>query len=248
MASILERIRGRRDTGDEAQQVISQFAQQKEPLRVEIETTPFWFYSAPLLRSGAIVISMPQKFQPAVETDKWLRVRVSDAERKDLRLQISSAKHGGTGHMALSPDQVAVLCKLRGATIEPSKRSADRVNTSNYQDLFLDVTSPSGSFRIVNLSKSGVKIRLSDDKQKEAFPLGKYIQKGAIRLGSKARVSVQDMVPRCLYEDGVGLEVVVNPQGNARKILEMFLDHVQGRERQSLTAATSTPESGPPAS
>jgi hypothetical protein len=239
MVSILERIRRRGGGGDEAQQVLSQFTEKTEPLRVEIEATPFWFYASPLLRSGAVVISMPQHLQPAVSSGNWMRIRVSDEERKDLRLQISSAKHGGSAHMALTPDQIAVLCKLPGAAIVPSKRSADRMNTSNYHDLILDVSSPPGSYPIVNLSKGGVKIRLADEAQKERFPLGKYMEKGAIRLGKKARVPVLDMVPRCHYEDGVGLELVINPQGNARRILDMFLDHVQHKERELQTAAAA---------
>ncbi len=236
MAGFLDRIKRRGTGNDEAQQVISQFAEPTEPARVEIEGTPSWFYTTPLLRSGAVVLSMPQTLQKSVATDGWMRIRISEEQRKDLRLQVSSAKHGGAAHMALNPDQIAVLCKLSGAAIVSSLRSADRIGTSNYRDLTLEVRSPSGSYRVLNLSKNGAKIGVPEEVRETRFPLGTFLERGALRLGKKAAVSLLDIIPRCHYDGAVGLEVVIDPKGSSLKILEMFLDHIANKEQEAHEA------------
>ena len=245
MARLLERITRRGNSSEEAQQIISQFTGQTEKLRVELEGTPAWFLASPLLRSGAVVITTPRTHQKLIVSGNWIRIRVSEKERKDLRLEISAAKHGGSAHMALTPDQIAVLCKLPGAAVVPSLRKADRISTGQYRDLLLRVSSPSGMYPVVNLSKNGVKIRLADEKQKELFPLGHYLRRGAIRLGKKAAVSLLDIIPRCHYEDAVGLEMVVDPKGSSRRVLDMFLEHVEQKELQAMATAAPAQKPAP---
>ena len=246
MASILERIKRRGNSAAEARQIISQFTGQMEPPRIEIEGTNFWFRASPQLRSGAVVIATPSELQKHIKAGNWMRIRVSEEQRKDLRLEISSARHGGSANMALATGKITVLCKLPGAALQHSMRGADRLNTGNYRDLVLDISSPAGSCPVINLSKTGAKVRLAKEKLKEHFPLGKYLQNGAARLGEKAKVSLLDIIPRCHYEDAVGLEMIVNPQGNSRKILEMFLEHVQRKELDLLAARNETAPAGQP--
>jgi len=144
--------------------------------------------------------------------------------------------------MSLTPDQIAVLCKLPGAEVVSSLRNADRISTGQYRDLLFRVSSPAGTYPVINLSKTGAKIKVVGEKGLQRFPLGHYLQQGAIQLGKKAVVSLLDMIPRSHYEDAVGLEIVVNPQGSSRKILEMFLDHVEQRELKALAEESAPSE------
>ena len=236
MAKFFNRLGGGDQNGDTAQKAISALAESREQLRVEIEGTPFHFYSRPFLRSGAIVVATPQDFKASLNPGGWLRIRTSDEERQELRVEITSARHGGTGEMATTSDEVTVLCKIPGATFASSKRSHDRLQTRQFRDLFLDISSPSSSHPVVDLSKGGLRVGIAGEGDLHRFPVGAYLKRGGIRLGKKARVNLLDIIPRSHFETGVGLEMVVDPSGNSRKILEMFLDSMAHKEREARSA------------
>ncbi len=228
MAKFLERFTKRGGEAEDANAMISSFNEDRTKKRVEIENTPYFFYATPTLRSGAVVITTPERFQKRVSEGQWLRIRMPDSERKDVRLQITSARHGGTGDMATTPDHFALLCKIPGASVEATKRGADRYGTAQFKDLLLDLSAPAaGSYPIIDVSANGVKIHVSDPEEIKRFVIGQYLSKGKIRLGSKAQVDLLDIIPRSHFKNAVGMEMVVNPQGSSRKILEMFLGSLE---------------------
>lgn len=219
--------------GDAAQQAISALAESTDYMRVEIEGSSFHFYSRPFLRSGTIVVATPQDFKSSLNVGGWLRIRTSETEREELRLQITSVRHGGTGEMATTTEEVTVLCKIPGAVVEPSKRSHDRMRTSQFRDLFLEISSPSSSHPVVDLSHGGLRVAIGEEADLQRFPLGAALNGSGIRLGQKARVTLASIIPRSHHEKGVGLEMVVDSSGNSRKILEMFLDSMAHKEREA---------------
>ena len=240
MAKFLEKFRKRGEEGGDANQVISSFNEERSKKRIEIENTPHFFFSAPTLRSGAVIIFTPERFKQAVSEGKWVRIRMPGADRMDLRMQITSARHGGTGEMSTTPDFFSLLCKIPGASLESSKRGADRYTTLQFKDLLLDLTSPAaGSHPVIDLSAHGLKIHVADPAQIQRFTIGEYLSRGKLRLGSKAQVELLDLIPRAHFEDAVGLEMNVNPNGHSRRILDMFLDSLQSKAKQAANAGDS---------
>ena len=232
MVKIFDRLRKRGDDSDEANQIISGFNDERSEKRIEIENTPHVYYAVPTLRSGAVVIFTPERLQKVVSEGQWVRIRIPDADRKDVRLQISSAKHGGTGAMATTPDCFSLLCKIPGASAEPTKRASDRYITSHYRDLLLDISSPvAGSYPVIDLSAQGLKIHVSNPDQIGQFTIGEYYSLGRMRLGSKARVEIKVFIPRVHFGDSVGLEIAVNASGHSQRILSMFLESLESKTR-----------------
>ena len=72
-----------------------------------------------------------------------------------------------------------------------------------------------------------MKIHVSSQEEIKRFVIGQNLRKGRIRLGSKAKVDLMDSTPRAHFENAVGMEIVVNPQGPSRSILDMFLGSME---------------------
>jgi hypothetical protein len=247
MASFLDRFKKSGEEAEDANAVISQFNEDRSKKRVEIENSPYFFYAVPTLRSGAVVITTPERLKTLVSEGQWLRIRVPDSDRKDVRLQITSARHGGTGSMATTPDFFSLLCKIPGASVETTKRAADRYSTMQFKDLLLDLTAPSaGSYPIIDISAHGLKIHVSSQKEIERFVIGQELSKGRIRLGTRARVDLMNATPRAHFETAVGLEIVVNPQGPSRSILDMFLGNMEHRAQGGKAKPAGDAEKKPP--
>ena len=187
-----------------------------------------------------MVITVPQKLKDLLHSQSGVRIRIPNREQMDLRLEITSAKYGGTGAMATQPDFVTLLCKIPGAQIVPTKRSSDRIMTSQYRDVFLELATASEPLPIQNMSLSGVKIRTKEEGSQEQFPLGASMENAVIRLGKKTSLRLDSVTPRCHYIQGVGLEMKVKEEGNYRKILKIFLETVELK-----LAAALTPEADP---
>jgi hypothetical protein len=225
--------RGESDSGA-VSQALARLNEDQETVRVEVEETCRHFLSKVRLRSGAVVLTCPQGVESFLKEGGWLRIRMPTNGRKDLRLQVSQARYGGSGVMATQLGRLALLCKIPGATLEAPKRAADRVRTDRFRDVVLQVPSLPGPYRIIDLSLSGVKIRARGEDDQNLFPLGAYLEHGAILLGKRARVDLQDVIPRHYMPEAIGLEIIVKQGGSSRKILEVFLEHLLHQELKDV--------------
>ena len=232
IVKFFDRLKKSGNDEGEANQLISRFNEERSKKRIEIENTPHIFFGAPTLRSGAVVIFTPQHLKKVVSEGQWLRIRVSDTDRRDVRLQITSAKHGGTGAMATTPDFFSLLCKIPGATVEPSRRASDRYTTVQYKDLLLDLSSPAaGTYPVMDLSARGLKIYVDEAARVQQFGIGEYFSHAKLRLGTKASIDLKDFIPRAHFENSVGMEFVVNPNSRSNTILNMFLDSLASKAK-----------------
>ena len=227
MAKFLERFTGKGENGSKAQEAITRLSNERVNLRVEIEKTSLFFHSKVLLRAGAVVLVKPGKLQENLIAGNWLRVRLPSAEKTELRLQISSAKYGEAVQGSTEIGNVTILCKIPGASVVAPKRSTDRYLTSNFRDLLLELASHTSPYPILDISRHGIRIRIAKSEDADRFPIGSYIEHGRIRLGKKAKVSLLDVRPRVHFPDAVGMEMTIDPNGNSRKVLEIFLETLE---------------------
>jgi hypothetical protein len=221
--------RGEPDSGTVAQ-VLARLNESQDTVRVEVEVTCQHFLSKVRLRSGAVVLTCPQGVETHLKEGGWLRIRLPSNGRKDLRLQVTQARYGGSGEMATQIGRLALLCKIPGATVEAPKRAADRVRTDRFRGVVLQIPTLPAPYRIIDLSLNGWKIRPRGEEDQENFPLGSYLERGSILLGKRARVDLQDVIPRHYMPEAIGLEIIVQPSGRSRKLLEVFLEHMLTQE------------------
>ena len=241
MGKISELFAGKKDQAAIASKVMEELRNTTSPVRVEIEGTTMRFFSKFMVRSGAVVLKYPEQLSDHMSEGGRLRVAMPDSPGDSLCVEITSARYGGTGKMSTGLGQMTVLCKIPDATVETSRRSSARYSISHYSGILLGLSSQSQTFPVIDISYTGVRVRLDTEEQKQNFPLGSYLNKGGIQLGKKARITILDAIPRCHFPSAVGIEIVVDPKGMSVMTMNHFLDKL-AEEEEKLAASDENDE------
>ena len=237
MPNWIERLKGPGDEPSAAQTVLSALNASQEPVRVSIEGSYHTFVTRVRLRSGAVALTYPAELAGAVQQDGWVRIQLPESEpAQDLRLQVSSARHGGSGVMATDMEHIVLLCKLAGAALVKRLRRDERVSTAKYRDVEIRLHAVEGAYRILDISLHGAKARLPGEEAQAWFPLGKRLEQGTISLGNRAQVAVDYTISRHLEPKAVGLELIIHNTGRDRALLEAFIAAVRRRELAAAAA------------
>lgn len=209
---------------EKALEVIADFSKNADPVRVEIENTPHYFYSKPLMRGGALVLTIPSKIQAHLSDGEWLRVGINLGENQELRIQVGTQEKLELGRTA------KIFCRLPTAVIESRRRGDFRIFTGNFKDLVMELPGI-GAFRIQDISSKGMRIQI--DQQAAPLVLGKPLDGGGrIQMGSRAMIKVKEVVPRFQASDWAGLEFSVGEE-RLGKILGLFLDSLDAEIRKT---------------
>lgn len=222
MAKLTGFIKGIGKSGPSVHDVISLLGQQKSAVRVEIENTPVYFYSSVSLRMGSVMMSVPKSLNSYLEKGKWVRLQLKEPEKQELRLEVHAANLAG------SAERNIFYCKLPNAVLDEAKRAAIRHDTGKFR-VFLELAAHPAPYRVLDLSSSGIKIRLNSEDNKSLFKVGEYLNTPArISLENKASVELQDLIPRFCSQDEVGLEMVAR-EGKSRTILKILLEYLDSQ-------------------
>jgi hypothetical protein len=236
----IERLTGHAEGPDAALTLLGSLNANSAPVQVEIEGTRLAFRSSVRLRSGAVVLTYPVALERSIHEGAWVRIDVpgGDAHR-EIRLQVSSARHGGGGVLATDPDHILLLCRIAGASLQTEQRQEVRVGTERYRDVTLRLAALPEAFRILDVSLHGARIRLHSEEDCKCFPLRAHLKRGVLNLGNRAQAGVQDAIPRFVGPDSVGLELMLVQEGRSRSILEAFIATVRSRADGPTTDAGS---------
>lgn len=209
---------------EKALKVIGEIKDQAEPLRVEIENTPFHFYSKSTVRGGSFVLTIPTSIQPHMEDGGWVRVAFHNGAGEDIRIQVTNQERLELGNSA------KIFCRLPTATIEPRRRSEVRFFTGNFNNLLVDM-GRMGSFPILDFSCRGMRVSSASDAV--SFTPGKSVEGGGtIQMGTRINVALDSLVPRFQARQWVGLEFSVGEK-RSEKILDVFLESLDQKIRQA---------------
>ncbi len=230
MLKILDIITGRQKRENAAYSAIFHLSQEKKTVRVEIESSSVRFYSRLLLRSGAVVLSYPQEIDQNLHEGGWVRILSQDGGGDDLRLQISSLRYSGSGQMSVELGHMTLLCKIPGASFDLAKRQSERMQTTRFNNLLLEIPGLPTPFRIIDLSMHGLKIHVSNEDLKKHFHIGDSKKRGVIRFGSNFSIIVFNLVPRHLNGDLVGMEMDLDKSESGSKKLQYVLDTLKKKE------------------
>lgn len=230
MLKILDIITGRQKRENAAYSAIFHLSQEKKTVRVEIESSSVRFYSKLLLRSGAVVLSYPQEIDQHLREGGWVRILSQDGGGDDLRLQISSLRYSGSGQMSVELGHMTLLCKIPGASFDISKRQSERMQTTRFNNLLLEIPGHPTPFRIVDLSMQGLKIHVSNDVLRKHFHIGDSNERGVIHFGSNFSIIVFNLVTRHHNEDLVGMEMDLEKSESGDKKLQYVLDSLKKKE------------------
>lgn len=230
MIKLLDIITGRQKRENAAYSAIFHLSQEKKTVRVEIESSSVRFYSRLLLRSGAVVLSYPQEIYRNLHEEGWVRILSQNSDEDDIRLQISSLRYSGSGQLSVALGHMALLCKIPGASFDISKRHSERLQTTQFGDLLLELPGFPKPFRIVDLSMTGLKIHVSGEDSKMPFHLRDAYTKGIIHFGANFSITVLNLVTRHLGVDSVGMEMDLDESHTGYKKFQYFLDSLRKKE------------------
>lgn len=215
---------GKKGNHEKALKFISGLKDHPHPMRVEIENTPFHFYSTAGVRAGSFVVSIPTSIQSHMEDGGWVRVALHNDAGEDLRIQVANQERLEFGNSA------RIFCRMPTATIESRRRSEVRFYTGHFNNLMVNM-GRMGSFPILDFSAKGM--RIPSEINAKIFTPGKPVEGGGtIRMGTRINVALESLVPRFQSGHGLGLEFSVGEK-RSEKILEVFLDSLDRKIRQA---------------
>ena len=229
MPKILNLIKGRGRRGDVQKMLIS--LTEKTPwVRVEVENSNIRFLSRLSLRSGGVLMTKPKALDKKyLETEGWIRISAGPETSEELRVQITSPNFG-------SEASYQFLCKFPGAVSVVSKRKEVRWDTSPFKNLLFAVSAHSFPYRIMDLSRSGIMIRLREGTKTQLFPIEKPVIRPLILVGGKKKTQVplETAIPRFHSQIGVGMETALPQDGKSGEILEAILKVLEKKEREKF--------------
>ena len=180
MAKFLDIIKGR-GRGGNAQKMLSSLTQKTPWVQVEVENSKIRFLSRLSLGSGGVLMTKPKTLDKKyLETEGWIRISAIPVTSEELRLQITTPTFG-------SPASYQFLCKIPGAVTVVTKRNEVRWDTSPFKNLLLAVAAHSFPYRIMDLSRSGLMIRLREGTKNKLFPIDMPLIRPAILIGGKKK-------------------------------------------------------------
>ena len=229
MPKFLDIIKGRGNRGN-PQKMLSSLTQNSPWVQVEVEKSNIRFLSRLSLASGGVLMTKPKTLDKKyLETEGWIRISAVPATSEELRVQITSPTFG-------SRTSYQFLCKIPGAVSVVSKRKEVRWDTSPFKNLLLSVAAHSFPYRIMDLSWSGIMIRIREGTKSQLFPIDKPVMHPTILVGGKkkAQVPLEVAIPRFHTLLGVGMEMTIPEEGNSGQILGAILSVLEKREREKF--------------
>lgn len=210
---------------ERAMQFLSGIVGNNSNVRVEIENSPHFFYSPVMMRGGAVVLTIPVKMQEHLNDGDWVRFAIPEQGKEDLRLQVSNQEHLELGTIA------KIFCRLPSVAVEPRRRVDHRYYTAHFKDLLLELPNAK-RFPVLDLSIRGLRIDIQMGKS--IFSIGKSVGVGSkIRMGKRATIALEDVIPRFLGEEVAGLEYRIEGENlSQKKILSVFLESIDKEIRR----------------
>ena len=231
MSGWFDRFRSSAEDPAAALAVLTELNGSQQPLRVAIEGSYHTFATRVRLRSGAVTLTYPANIASAVHEQDWLRLQLPHAEPpQDLRLQVSSARHGGSGVLATDIEHIVLLCHLSGAALVARQRKEERIGTGHYKDVAFQLHGGEGTYRLLDISQHGAKARLPDESAHKFFPVGRKLEHGLLHLGNRVQLPVRYSIPRHLVPDAVGMELLLHEDGRSPAVLDAFITALRRRE------------------
>ena len=207
-----------------ALEILSEFSRQTTPVRVEIENTPYYFYSRMAMRGGAVVMEIPVSLQDHLADGGWIRSQAPNSPREELRLQVRNQEHLEMGDMA------KIFCRIPSALVESKRRASSRYYTGKFKDLVLQLSDLT-LYPVLDLSTQG--LRIWTGEMINGFTAGEPLKtKGRIRMGKKANIHLERLTPRFVAPNTTGMEFELAEDALPRKILNIFLESLDAETQR----------------
>lgn len=208
---------------------LTELSDRRTPVHVEAEDTGLSFFTVITLRRDALLIVRPFDLRSGLVKNSFVRLTLPNRDRRQVRARIL------TPHLQMDRSLRHVcICEVPSTFAGTSRRASDRLCTTQFRNLRLQVPALDQSFRVLDLSASGIRIyrRLYDGQSQ--FALDAELAPASLRVGSHTVIALESVQPRSLMRNTIGLHMQVKRDGNSERLLVTLLNRLQSVELQRL--------------
>ncbi|MDH4225996.1 MAG: hypothetical protein OEW12_10160 [Deltaproteobacteria bacterium] len=209
---------GRDQPSPELVKALNRLDKSRETVRVEVENTGIRFLSVLTLRKGLVVMGKPATLQDIIKTGGFLRIQLPWDELREIRLEVAKP------HINIANGNAVIVCRSPNELLTNIKRKGVRYRTSHYNNITLVLPAMNADFRVMDISRSGVKVYARDHM--DLLQVGRPIQ-AVIRLG-RFQVALQSLVPCSPQRAMIGCEIKVADEGRAA--MDKLFDYLEKAE------------------
>lgn len=221
--------------GNSISRSLARLAQDRVPVRLEVEHSESSFYTVLSLRLQGVLLGRPMDLEDGlIKAGGHVRFTLPDGSKQVIRLQIIKPK------VTRRRGDEVILCGMPEEFFEKSKRGSDRFNTSRYKNLSLNIPQIDAHFRIIDISRTGCKVVAKQLEQWEEFRVGRPLRFGRVEVGDKAVFELGSLIPRFIMPPVVSFQWEVG-DNQAAVYLEHLVKSLHGAELSRLKVPEKLP-------
>ncbi len=213
---------------------LADLGERKTPVRVEVEGTGTSFFTVLSLRKNGLLLARPRTLAGGMAKGLCVRLTLPNHQRRQVRTEVlvpnvqlpMTLKH-------------AMICSVPTAFSGQCQRSADRFDTSRFKNLTLHLADWQQTFRVIDLSATGLRIFTGTDGEAYAFEAGNALGAGTLCVGRGIRIELGDITTRSRAGNTVGLSMAVQRAGDSQKYLLNLLNRLQETELKRIRIDTA---------
>jgi len=213
---------------------LAELSDRKMPVRLESEHTGISFFTVVSLRRNGVLVARPRTLRGGLPKDSIVRLTLTNSGRKQVRMPVLVPQ-------VKLPMTVkyACICGVPQTFEGVCKRGADRFSTTRFRNLHLHIPSVEKTFRVLDLSTSGMRIFTGTEGSLMLFEPDGELAPARLRVGERATIELQSLVPRAHVGNTVGLSMQVRRDGASERYLMNLLNRLQEQELQRLRIDTA---------
>ena len=219
--------------GNNIARSLTQLAQDRVPVRLEVENSESSFYTVLSLRPQGVLLGRPADLENGLlKAGGHVRFTIPDGSRQVIRLQIIKP------NVRRKRGDAVVLCGIPEEFAEKSQRASDRFNTSRYKNLSLNIPQIDAHFRIVDISRTGCKVMAQQLEKWNEFRVGRPLRFGRVEVGNKQVFELGSLIPRFVNPPVVSFQWEVGDEESA-SYLERLIKALHSAELGRLKVPES---------
>ncbi len=221
-------LRGFGGSAKELLEELGRLEKDRAVIRVEIEGSAVHFKSRLSIKKDTVVVAKPIGLREGLIAGGFVRFKLPENLEREVRLEIL------TPHFNLASGNAVFLCRLPVSGPSPAKRKGERYNVSHFANVQLVISNRGREFRVVDVSLTGCKVLTTPAEATTYFPINREMVQVHIQVGSKAKVELDQMIPRSHHGAAVGCEFTVKGDGPSQVYLTHLIKSLEKAETERL--------------
>ena len=221
--------------GSEARSVrraLEDLQRHQSRIRVEIEKSGIRFKSVLMLRQDVVAIGKPMGWKGELPVGTIVRFKTNERKPRELRLEVVNAD------FRLPNGKAFLICNTPEEFAPKSPRGSERFRTDRFRNLELSFPELGSQYKILNISESGCRIDTGRENLEAIWSVGEPITPAMVQVGKSITIELDEVIPRSIQPEVVGLEFKTGRNSKERKHLETLVKWLEKWEdRQSQIVA-----------